>query len=397
MTEIDTNIENAIFKNGVAQEDNDFVLTHDQEMAVARIKNWYSRKGSSPIWKRYFVLSGAAGTGKTSLIQYIIKNLNVAESSILCCAFTGKASLNLQRKGNKSSTLHSSIYECSSDLHGNPVFTLKNYIPYKLIIVDEASMISEDIFNDILSFGIPTIFVGDHCQLPPIEGDFNIMKKPDFTLTSILRQAKKSPIIRASQLAINGKPIPYCSFEGFRKIHMEDLEDSDFLWASQIIVGTNSTRKALNQVSREIRNIRMRTPVKGERMIVLRNNPHKNLFNGQIVYLASDPVFDKDSQSYSAEWVDELELLDPLITISSKVKDFRFRMKDPYTEPKNVPLYEYVYLDFGYAISCHKGQGSGWDKVMVFDEGFGFDLDTRRRWLYTAITRAKKEILIVSK
>ena len=112
MTEIDTNIENAIFKNGVAQEDNDFVLTHDQEMAVARIKNWYSRKGSSPIWKRYFVLSGAAGTGKTSLIQYIIKNLNVAESSILCCAFTGKASLNLQRKGNKSSTLHSSIYEC---------------------------------------------------------------------------------------------------------------------------------------------------------------------------------------------------------------------------------------------------------------------------------------------
>ena len=143
--------------------------------------------------------------------------------------------------------------------------------------------------------------------------------------------------------------------------------------------------------------MRMRTPVKGERMIVLRNNPHKNLFNGQIVYLASDPVFDKDSQSYSAEWVDELELLDPLITISSKVKDFRFRMKDPYTEPKDVPLYEYVYLDFGYAISCHKGQGSGWDKVMVFDEGFGFDLDTRRRWLYTAITRAKKEILIVSK
>ena len=179
MTEIDTNIENAIFKNGVAQEDNDFVLTNDQEMAVARIKNWYSRKGSSPIWKRYFVLSGAAGTGKTSLIQYIIKNLNVAESSILCCAFTGKASLNLQRKGNKSSTLHSSIYECSSDLHGNPVFTLKNYIPYKLIIVDEASMISENIFNDILSFGIPTIFVGDHCQLPPIEGDFNIMKNKE--------------------------------------------------------------------------------------------------------------------------------------------------------------------------------------------------------------------------
>lgn len=389
-------VENVLYKEGIAQENYDFELTADQKMAIQVVRNWYFGKGSSPIWKRYLVLSGAAGTGKTSLIQYIIKNLGLPEEDVLCCAFTGKASLNLQRKGNLSATLHSSIYDCARGKYGEPVFTLKDSLMYRLIIVDEASMLSEDIFTDILSFQIPTIFIGDHCQLPPVKDDFNIMKKPDFTLTTIMRQAAESPIIRASQMAIKGDPIPFCNIPHFRKIHKADLEDSDLLWANQIIVGTNATRRTMNQISREIRNIHSDHPIQGERMIVLKNNSKLKIMNGQIVYLTSYPTYEPRSKVYSVDWIDELELLDPLIAATSRDKCFKFKLKDPYTEPPNTDLFRYAYLDYGYAISCHKGQGSGWEKVVVFDEGFGFDWDTKRRWLYTAITRAKKDLLIVA-
>lgn len=389
-------VETSVYKDGIAQEDNDIILTPDQEHAVILIRNWYANKGSSPVWKRCFVLAGAAGTGKSSIIQHIQKSLGISEWETLCCAFTGKASLNLQRKGNRSSTLHSSLYEYHTKPGKQPLFVKKEFIDYKLIIVDESSMISEEMFDDILSFGIPTIFIGDHCQLPPISGKFNLMEKPDYTLTSIMRQAEKSPIIRASQLAMKGMPIPYCNFDGFRKIHQADLEDSDFLWADQIIVGTNSMRNAINNISREIRGIRSTSPVEGERMIVLRNNSKLRICNGQIIYLTSSPCYSETERCYYADWMDELEMTDPLTAAAAGTKELKFKRKDPAKENPHTQMHEYAYLDFGYAISCHKSQGSGWDKIIVFDERFGFDADTRRRWLYTAITRARKEILIVS-
>ena len=385
------NIDSGILKNGLFQEDNCFELTADQESAIIMIQEWFKARSSIP-WKRYFVLAGAAGTGKSSLIQYIIKNLKINEQDVLCCAFTGKATLNMSRKGNISSTLHSSIYDYKEQNGKDPVFELKSWIPYKLIIVDEASMISRGMFDDILSFGVPVIFIGDHCQLPPIEGNFNIMKDPDFTLVKIMRQSQESPIIRASQLAIKGLPIPYCDFQGFKKIHQEDLEDSDLLWADQIIVGTNVKRHAVNQICREIRGFSSTCPMSGERMIILKNNRRYGVFNGQIIYLTNRPTFIRRTSSWAVDWVDEMERTDALAAIVGRSKQINFMLKDP---PPGAKGSEIAYLDYGYAISCHKSQGSGWNKVLVFDEGFGHDEDTRRRWLYTAITRAKKEIIIV--
>ena len=390
---INLTVDHSAYKNGVAQEDNEFILTQDQENALKRIDRWFNNKYSSPIWKKFFVLAGSAGTGKSSLVQYIIKYLRLNELDVHSCALTGKASLNLQRKGTNSSTIHKIFYNCRIETDGSYTFYRKDHVPYKLIIIDEASMISEAMFDDILSFGIPTIFIGDHCQLPPIEGKFNIMKKPDFTLTTILRQAAKSPIIRASQLVIKGQRIPYCNFQGFRKIKLADLEDSDLLWADQIIVGTNAVRHGLNDLIREIKGYKNMPPQKDERMIVLRNNPWLRICNGQIIYLESEPKYSSEYGCYYADWVDELEKHDAFIATVSDPKSFRFKLQNP--NPLTTDN-QFAYLDYGYAISCHKSQGSGWEKVLVYDDGFGFDQDTKRRWLYTAITRAKKEICIVS-
>jgi hypothetical protein len=58
------------------------------------------------------------------------------------------------------------------------------------------------------------------------------------------------------------------------------------------------------------------------------------------------------------------------------------------------PPYEFAYA---YGITCHKAQGSEWDKVLVFEETFPFDPEEHKRWLYTAVTRAKEKLVIVRK
>ena len=158
-------------------------------------------------------------------------------------------------------------------------------------------------------------------------------------------------------------------------------------------MGTNASRKALNEVIREIKGYDSPVPAPGERMIVLQNNRKYSVFNGQIIYLEEQPFFMQRTQAWSSYFLDELEKNDPLMAIVGGKRQITFKVSDP---PRNaLPNKEIVYLDYGYAISCHKSQGSGWEKVLVMDEGFGWDEDTKRRWLYTAITRAKKEILIV--
>ncbi|MBP5459495.1 MAG: AAA family ATPase, partial [Clostridia bacterium] len=318
-----------LYQDGLAQEWALFDLTQDQELAVKAVMGWYGNRRSEKGWRPYFILAGAAGTGKSSLIQYLVANLNLRKEDVLCCAFTGKAALNMRRKGNKTSeTLHSSIYDCKKTAEGFE-FHLKSHLYHRLIIVDEASMISKELFDDIMSFNIPVIFIGDHCQLPPIDGSFNIMLHPDFTLRTIVRQAEKSPIIRASQLAIKGKPIPFCSFDGFRKIREADLTEEDLTWADQIVCGFNATRHALNKTYREITGKKGAFPEYGERMVVLNNNRKYNVFNGQIVYIASTPSYDYKEKTWTSSYMDELEHETSIHAVARKDRSFEFKLGAP--------------------------------------------------------------------
>ena len=52
-------------------------------------------------------------------------------------------------------------------------------------------------------------------------------------------------------------------------------------------------------------------------------------------------------------------------------------------------------FNYGYAITCHKAQGSEWDNIVVMEEWFPNDLETHCRWLYTALTRASEKVVIV--
>ena len=152
-------------------------LNEQQETAKNLIKDWWENKRDE---KQYFVLAGYAGTGKTFLVNYLIKYvLEIPIEKVTYVAPTGKAaSVLVQRGASNATTIHKLIYnriekEYENEINGKIIktkrfeFVKKPSIPnYKLIIVDETSMVEKKIMEDLLSFGIPMICCGDAGQLP---------------------------------------------------------------------------------------------------------------------------------------------------------------------------------------------------------------------------------------
>ena len=90
---------------------------------------------------KYTVISGYAGTGKSTLVRFIIEALDVDENDVCYCAFTGKAAEVLRKKGNKNTcTLHKLLYESIPKPNGGFIRKPKPSIGYKIVVVDEISM-----------------------------------------------------------------------------------------------------------------------------------------------------------------------------------------------------------------------------------------------------------------
>ena len=245
-------------------------LTRDQENAKNLIAEWYLHTDN-----QVFVLSGYAGTGKTFLIDYIVRSvlrLRAGEEAVFVSP-TGKAAANLVRNGTVAGTVHSLIYtrdeeDFGVDENGEIIeldelhFIKRPKIDerIRLIIVDEASMLNETILNDLLSFNVKCLFCGDGAQLPPVNGTCSLLINPHYTMTEIVRQAADNPIIQVATMARQGQPIPYGTYGDkvcvVRKGALKGAERKRlFLKADQILCGRNVTRNAINDEVRRYKEI----------------------------------------------------------------------------------------------------------------------------------------------
>jgi exodeoxyribonuclease-5 len=242
-------------------------------------------------------------------------------------------------------------------------------------LVDEASMISEDLHDDLLSFGLPCIFVGDHGQLEPVGSkDVYLMKDPDYRLETIHRNA--GPVAKfAEHLRRGGAPgsCPHLC-EDVRVIRKGALTNAMLLEADQIICAYNRTRVAINQ---RVRSLLGRTqPLEvGDRIICLRNSRPDGLFNGQQGTISRPPTqnhldfVDDDGREYRDVLFDPLQFGKP-------------RYEHSWDEPHP--------FDYAYAVTCHKAQGSEWGRVLVQEQYCPFW--EMRRWTYTAASRAQERL-----
>ncbi len=397
-----------------------------QVKALSKVSVWLKSD------QQVFRLFGHAGTGKTSLAKEIA---DIVSGLVLFGAYTGKAASVLQDKGCLgATTIHSMIYisrekgkaklleleqaldelldelreefvesgknpanhkgvknlrkliKEESDALSEPYFILNSDSMAKeaeLIIIDECSMVNRKIGEDLLSFGVKVLVLGDPAQLPPIKdtGYFTENIRPDVMLDEIHRQAAENPIIKLATLARTKQEIPLGNYGSSlvceRRPNMDEL-----LWADQVLCGRNTTRHNINKFIRKNLCISDPLPIAGEKVICGRNNHDKGLLNG-VIYTVDHTVNSMGRKVF-------MRLFD------SNGAIFEVCSHDHYFlgEEDNLKWFEErdaEKFDFGYAITTHKAQGSQWDKVLIRDESFMFR-NNSHRWLYTAITRASQSV-----
>ena len=364
------------------QEETILELSPDQQQAFDSIIQWIGMGGSQEL-----SMGGYAGTGKTTLLKKIIGDNH---EHVQVMSLTGKAVSVLIKKGMDAATIHSTIYHVHVDEKKKPVFTLRGYLDDspELLIVDEASMVSTEIYTDLLSFAIPILWVGDHGQLEPIGKNPGVMKDPDIRLEKIHRQAAENPVIMfCDKLRRGAHPTAIASTKDQEFVHVRkktQLNDSLFNEVDQVIVAFNRTRVKVNQSVRQLRSLDLSSPVIGDRVVCLKNKRQEGLFNGLqgVIKAISDR---KDKPSYFAcieldngrEWQGEI-----------LTKQFNHVKGLVDVDPA---LWRATHWDYAYAITCHKSQGSEWPHVLVIEEGGG-KLWSMARWRYTAATRSQEKL-----
>jgi exodeoxyribonuclease V len=424
----------------------EFAPSPQQAAAIRAIVEWYSNPNRTT---QVFRLFGYAGSGKSTITRYVIEELGLEPMNrqgggggVLFAAFTGKAALVMTRKGTPASTIHSLIYRVSeatpeeiarvekelfdlqrtlhrmppaerafaetqirrlqlrlADIH-KPQFLLNEKSLVRdadLIVLDEVSMVGLEMAADLLAFGKPILVLGDPGQLPPIKGEGAFTNvEPDVMLTEIHRQAGESAILRLATMARHGESIPYGAHDAHVwKMRRSDVAPDQLLRGGQVICGRNATRIHLNGAMKQAAGFTNTHPQgSGEKIICLKNRHDLGLVNGMFVSLAD--VRNEGPLDFSATVTTE-----DGVAIGGRQRFYKGHYDDHVTpDPdrfrrdwKQVrSLLETVW---GYAITAHKSQGSSWANVIVYDDGLGRTAEDRNRWLYTAITRAERGLVIV--
>ena len=389
------------------------ILTAKQEeglkIAVARYK----------ANEKYTIISGYAGTGKSTLVRFIIDALDVAPSKVAYATFTGKAAEVLRKKGNANAmTLHRLLYDHFPREGGGFFRKPKKHLEYNIIVVDEISMVPQEMIELLFSHRCYVIGLGDPFQLPPIceEDNNRLLEKPHVFLDEIMRQAAESEIIQLSMDIRNYKPLKLYKGNEVQVLSPKEVNTGMLLWADQILVATNLKRELCNKTIRQLLGYG-EEPEEGEKVVCLHNywedlsEGGDALVNGTIGILEAPTVetitFPRwtrtikknvkaitanivvDNDIYSCVNIDRKKLMTEEKSLDwrdeYKLSGLKYKIGD--LVPK-----EFVYA---YAITCHKAQGSQWPKILVFEERFPFNKEEHARWLYTAVTRAEEKIVLI--
>ena len=371
-------------------------LTEGQRGAYEEILKW-SRLGNEQVYR----LAGYAGTGKSYLTRYVLESLKYRTDEVALCTFTGKASLVLMKYNEgyaNVGTIHRLIYNTKEDGSGDVKFELKKVLAgVRFILLDEGGMVSEELWSDLRSFGIPILVVGDHGQLGAIGKSADLMRDPDYVLTEIMRQAMDDPITVLSMMIREGRRVELGRMgSNVMVLSKTDrlVTDELYVRADQVLCGFNRTRVGLNESIRRSLGFSSVGPEMGDKIIFTENDWGKeidgfNIVNGMIGYVVSEPerYYDSGKGIYVYRMDIRPDFLDGVLRgivvpeadfLGEELKLWGWRARGLNR------------MTFGYAITVHKAQGSEFDNVLVFNEPFG---EESWRHPYTAVTRAKKGLI----
>lgn len=375
-------------------------------IVVGRIKNK----------EKYSTIGGYAGTGKTFLVNAIMEYMGYTYDDVAMASFTGKAALRLQEFGHlNAKTLHNLLYK-TIKVGGNFIHTpypREEFVGLKLIIVDEVSMVPDNIVRTLANTGVHIIFLGDPFQLPPIGKDNGLLANPHVLLTEIMRRGDMNTITEFSERLRLGKKLPKISDEFIRVHEKEEFNIGMGFWADQILCGTNKTRHSLNYQMRQEHGFYESLPMQGDKLLWTRNNwklfgnKGYSLVNGMIGYAMSDASNAKEVISFDTNAMVSHIDFSPDFDSSERFERVKFDAKPFLYEP--LPNGQLIYsvdnssakdprdvintVDFGYAVTVHKAQGSEYKKVLGLEERMRGS--EHARWMYTMATRSSDKLVII--
>jgi exodeoxyribonuclease-5 len=359
-----------------------------QEQAIKDVQSWLKAKRGPQVFR----LFGFAGTGKTTLAKTLADEV---KGKVLYGAFTGKAALVLRKKGcANANTIHSMIYKVEeSDRQWEPVFRLdpqSAVADAKLVVIDESSMVGEELGRDLLSFGTKVLVLGDPAQLPPVkDAGFFTEQTPDVMLTEVHRQAAENPIIRMSMIVRTGGRLEHGAYGESKVISRRDVDQAEVVAADQILVGKNVTRRLYNDRIRALAGRPAGVPVEGDKLVCLRNSREKKLLNGGLWQVQEVTESKPIGVSMLVTSEDTVERKATSVTVRH---EFFRGGEEGLTWEQRRRSEEFT---FGYALTVHKSQGSQWDNVYLFDESGSFREHSARH-LYTGLTRAAERVTVVA-
>ena len=368
------------------------------------------------------IVSGAAGVGKSTVVAPLVRLFKQKQIPFAQCSLSGKAASNLSDiTGEEGYTIHRLL--SYDGLTGNFLYNKQNNVPYGVIILDELSLVGGEIFLKLLQAipsGSSLIMLGDPNQLEAI-GLTNLLKDcldsyviPSAKLTKIHRQAARSGIITESLRVSAGENI--VSLEPIEETRgvLKDLKIKTYLESGEsqravfneykklvdegvypddiTVVVPMRTRgdiscfelngmiqEYINPGNNFLRGVTISTKEggyilrEGDRVLVTKNNYRTQNLSGDIV-----PVYNGN--------------IGKIRTIDAQAGNIvvRFHQQGDIVVPREF----WRTLELGYAITCHKFQGSASPYVIV-----GLDMSAytllSKEWLYTALTRAKKYCVLV--
>lgn len=377
-------------------------LTDEQNSAMKQLLDFANGFTGDDIIQ----LIGNAGVGKTILLAHLKKKLG---DRAVVVALAGKAVDNIITKGiEDAQTIHSFIYKPIIGRGGKVTGYSKSGNYSEIIICDESSMLDKKLLRDLTESCKKLILVGDDAQLPPIQGLIEIPDSKTIRLKQIHRQSKGNPIIRLATMyrdKIKPKGTGKSSSDS-GSIIVKKYDGNFYMYqgVDVVICGRNKTKDHINKIYREHNGITGYLPVVGEKLMALNNIKDIGIYNGKtvIVERVGKPYTVGRNNLIDIEIIDDLgEKLPVITTLVDIFKKKKFKKGDvefdftglPYGEAKELSKL-IVYLDFSYAITCHKSQGSTYGNVLVLMYDNWMRGDDWFKWSYTAITRSSTNLIV---
>ncbi len=389
-------------------------------------------------------LVGYAGTGKSTTAKALLDLLATRHDPtlIMTCALSGIASQRIkERSGYQSATIQSLLMR----------FESHDFFPYKVLLIDEASMINSTLFARLMAKVAPEatlIIVGDDAQLPPIGAGsplsdaIELHLAPTVTLTHIYRQRDDQAIALIANDVRRGQIPQYReAYEDFTFIPVEipnryalknTLTQNEFeevlkTHAHNTLAAiaevtldylSESREKLQNKALREYLNaFQVISPMKGNTLgvdnlnLVLQRyfnpNPKKKIKTAKGEFALMDKVVHTKNDNLPSSTSDEFkEGCDPSERrIFNGMCGLIFRLDEEeemcyvyYPTEELVVHYKFDqvsdYLNLSYALSVHKVQGMEYERVVIV-MSFSHHIMLNAKLLYTALTRAKKHCIVV--